>query len=315
MVAVRRTTKLFGGVAAVLMIAVAPATAAEVVGSDLVAAPAFSAFGAPSTQTTVVQAAGVTLPLTASKAGVIVEVKIRHTSPPVNSMGGFSILSGISPDFTARTSSLLPDFAWQNGQDGGVRTFKPSPDAGGAARGVPIAAGERLAYRHVSGGTSPLLFANGGTYRATGSNHVSGPVSYPITGPAQALLQMRIEPDVDGDGYGDETQDPCPILAGLTCAPPCQNATKVGTSGNDVIFGTAGNDVIATNGGDDIVRGLGGDDVICGGDGNDKLKGGAGKDRLYGEAGRDKLRGGGGKDSCFGGADKDAIGCEKAKQN
>lgn len=122
----------------------------------------------------------------------------------------------------------------------------------------------------------------------------------------ELLVNADIEPDADGDGLGDETQDVCVGVAGAACAP-CDQATKIGTSGDDVIIGTDGKDVIATGGGADVVFGLGGADIICGGSGNDKLKGGAGNDKLFGESGRDKLRGGAGKDACKGGPGADRL--------
>lgn len=122
----------------------------------------------------------------------------------------------------------------------------------------------------------------------------------------ELLVNADIEPDADGDGLGDETQDVCLGVAGPACAP-CDQATKIGTSGDDVIIGTEGKDVIATGGGADVVFGLGGGDIICGGSGKDKLKGGAGNDKLYGNSGRDKLRGGAGKDACKGGAGDDSL--------
>ncbi len=66
-----------------------------------------------------------------------------------------------------------------------------------------------------------------------------------------------------------------------------QEATIVGTSGDDVIDGTEGPDVIAGLGGDDVIHGLGGDDVICGGSGDDLIDGGPGDDLLDGSFGTD----------------------------
>jgi Ca2+-binding RTX toxin-like protein len=103
-----------------------------------------------------------------------------------------------------------------------------------------------------------------------------------------------------------------------TGAPPAsckgQQATRVGTGGNDHLTGTAGRDVIATLGGNDKVVGLAGDDLICGGPGKDKLNGGAGKDILLGEGGKDKLNGGKTDDVCKGGKGEDsAANCEVEK--
>lgn len=313
----RRTTTLIVGVAATLMMGAGSASAAEIVGSDLSGVGGGAGLIPGVTHTGTVQVPSVNLPLTVSASGVIVEVKIKYAATGNTfATGGFSILTGTSPNFTARTSPLLPNFSWEAKQAGGTRSFAPVADANGLPRGVPIAAGERIAYRAVTGFSPTMLATSPGAQRdLVFADHTTGTLAYTPSPNDEILLQMRVEPDADSDGYGDETQDRCLGVSGLSCSSLCANATKFGTSGNDVITGTAGNDVIAANRGNDIVFGLGGDDVICGGGGNDKIKGGAGKDRLYGEAGRDKLRGGGDTDSCFGGADKDAVGCDKAKQN
>jgi Ca2+-binding RTX toxin-like protein len=145
---------------------------------------------------------------------------------------------------------------------------------------------------------------------------------------ARINIGATVEPDADGDGFGDETQDQCPTNAttqgpcpapptppngqappsGQTIAPPtCKGiaATIVGTEGNDVRSGTPGQDVIVGLGGNDRLSGLAGNDVICGGAGKDTLKGGKGNDKLYGEVGKDTLKGGPGKDILKGGAGKD----------
>ena len=117
-------------------------------------------------------------------------------------------------------------------------------------------------------------------------------------------------------------------------APTCagQDATIVGTEGDDELTGTAKRDVIVALGGNDTILGLGGDDLICaaagrdvvkgaagndqlrtdgggdllkGGDGNDALRAGGGDDRLSGGRGADALRGGGGQDACNGGPGSD----------
>jgi Ca2+-binding RTX toxin-like protein len=95
-----------------------------------------------------------------------------------------------------------------------------------------------------------------------------------------------------------------------------QQATLVGTSGDDVLVGTAGADVIAGLEGNDILRGEAGNDLICAGPGGDVAKGGGGKDailgqedndRLGGQGARDLLNGGTGKDRASGGGGSDLI--------
>lgn len=81
-------------------------------------------------------------------------------------------------------------------------------------------------------------------------------------------------------------------------ATPCstEEATKVGTSGHDVLRGTKRRDVIKGRGGNDTIYGLGRADTLCGGPGNDSLYGGKGNDHLEGHTGNDNLYGGPGDD-------------------
>jgi RTX calcium-binding nonapeptide repeat (4 copies) len=134
-----------------------------------------------------------------------------------------------------------------------------------------------------------------------------------------------VEPDCDGDGLGDETQDtnlsscapgtiPPPAPGGTPVTCKGLPATIVGTDGNDARTGSLGRDVIAGLGGNDTLSGLAGNDVICGGAGKDTLKGGKGKDSLLGQKGEDALKGGGGRDLCKGGKGTDtASKCEVEK--
>jgi Ca2+-binding RTX toxin-like protein len=86
-----------------------------------------------------------------------------------------------------------------------------------------------------------------------------------------------------------------PAAASTTCLG--QNATLLGTTGDDVIVGTPGNDIIQGQEGNDVIFGLEGHDLLCGGPGNDRLSGGNGFDALIGEAGNDGLDGGASNDT------------------
>ena len=95
--------------------------------------------------------------------------------------------------------------------------------------------------------------------------------------------------------------------------PSCfgQDATIVGTPGDDHITGTSGPDVIRGLQGDDVIDGLGGDDLICGDEGNNLIVGGPGNDSLSGAGlgffGRDHLIGGLGDDVLDGGLGDDVL--------
>src|SRR5919106_2222887 len=79
--------------------------------------------------------------------------------------------------------------------------------------------------------------------------------------------------------------------------PTCfgQPATRVGTSGRDVIDGGPGADVIVARGGNDDIDGGGGNDRICGGPGNDEIGGGAGHNPPGRGRGQDEADGGAGE--------------------
>jgi Ca2+-binding RTX toxin-like protein len=78
--------------------------------------------------------------------------------------------------------------------------------------------------------------------------------------------------------------------------PRCftDEATIVGTSGDDEIRGTRRRDVIVAKAGDDTIRGVRGNDWVCGGAGDDTIRGGRGIDLLFGDRGGDDIAGEGG---------------------
>lgn len=75
-----------------------------------------------------------------------------------------------------------------------------------------------------------------------------------------------------------------------------QDATIVGTPGDDVLSGTSGPDVIAGLDGNDTIDALGGDDVICGDAGDDVVAGGPGRELINDGPGNDSFDGGAGYD-------------------
>jgi hypothetical protein len=65
---------------------------------------------------------------------------------------------------------------------------------------------------------------------ALGDAQVTSTYTFPMEGQAQVPVVARIEPDVDGDGYGDETQDACPQSASVHLSCPVASlsfSTKV----------------------------------------------------------------------------------------
>ncbi len=108
--------------------------------------------------------------------------------------------------------------------------------------------------------------------------------------------------DTTGENVGSAKQ----ALSSALCNDP-NNATIVGTAGDDYLLGTPGNDVIFGLAGNDVIIGKGGDDVICGGPGNDNIDGGSGNDELDGGAGYNWVQGGDGDDTLFGGDDGNEL--------
>lgn len=102
----------------------------------------------------------------------------------------------------------------------------------------------------------------------------------------------------------DPDPDPDPS-ASASCQG--EEATIVGTSGDDDLKGTPGPDVVQLGRGDDRFKGRGGDDLICGGAGEDILLGGAGDDSIRGNRDADRLRGQRGDDLARGGSDADRV--------
>ena len=200
----------------------------------------------------------------------------------------------------------------------------------------PINAGERIGLWQPNVANRPCAFnvPNNTADRFTFTSPISEPTqgSTLLFSGLQTTFRVNasalVEDDCDNDGLGDQTQDPntsscaapppplptTPVTpsqppSGAAGAVSCkgQQATIVGTSGNDNRRGTGRKDVIAGLGGSDTLSGLAGNDVICGGAGKDTLKGGAGNDKLYGQKGKDTLKGGGGADLCKGGAGRDTT--------
>ena len=84
----------------------------------------------------------------------------------------------------------------------------------------------------------------------------------------------------------------CTLATPAAAATPLcfgQQATDVGTPGDDVLQGTSQRDVIVGLGGDDTISGGRGNDLICGNGGGDTLVGGRGDDKLHGGSGTDSV--------------------------
>jgi uncharacterized repeat protein (TIGR01451 family) len=145
-----------------------------------------------------------------------------------------------------------------------------------------------------------------------------------IASGASATVEIKVTPKSTGQLVNSVTvsaTEPDPLSANNTDTetttvieppppPTCggQEATILGTEGDDQLTGTAKKDVFVALGGNDVILGLGGDDLVCGAAGNDTVKGAAGNDAIRGGGGNDVLKGGDGNDALRGGGGLDRLG-------
>jgi Ca2+-binding RTX toxin-like protein len=153
-------------------------------------------------------------------------------------------------------------------------------------------------------------------------DHAS-PATAPAPGPASGFDNPQLasigrtfafnDPQIGSpNGEGEPIDQNVELLVDHPLPQPGENcggdqATIVGTPGDDVIEGTDGRDVILALGGDDLVKGNDGKDKICGSGGKDKLKGGRKADTLKGQGANDKLNGARGRDKLEGDDDNDKL--------
>lgn len=191
---------------------------------------------------------------------------------------------------------------------------------------VPARAGDVIGFYTVTAGDCRAR-KRGYVFRASSGDVAAGSTAtFPLSGAHQFDLAARLEPDLDGDGYGDETQDLCPGDAATQsrcetaseppASPPppalveCLGAgarSIAGSESENVIIGGPGADAIDGAGGDDELRGVGGADCVEGGSGGDLARGGSGTDRVSGGRGADVVRGGIGADELRAGSGVDLV--------
>ena len=157
-------------------------------------------------------------------SGVAVSYRIKHSSvaggyhwPPVH----LRVVHQVGPATWQGLGSSSPDVT-PTPTDGTDSFQARVPIAAGDLIGLDAAAdplGAVFAYSGVGGTTrsetQPALPMDGSSTSATDSG-------------GEILLQARIEPDTDNDGFGDETQDGCPGRAGSLsgCPAPAPQRCK-----------------------------------------------------------------------------------------
>ncbi len=145
--------------------------------------------------------------------GVITEWRTR-----AGAGGGSLALQALAQDqMNNGTYTVLAESRVETPTASTVNTFKTR---------LPVAGGEVLGLRVVAG--SPDCRYTGATGITEWSitpapQPNSGPVAYPTgTGDTAINARATLEPDKDGDGFGDETQDGCPSKGQRQddCVPP-----------------------------------------------------------------------------------------------
>jgi hypothetical protein len=217
---------------------------------------------------------------------------------------------GVLADWRLRVVTEAPGNLFAASASSAFGSVAPDAERSFPTR-LPIKTGQLLGVDGPPSATAPLGFrSGGGTTSSFRPPLTEGVFESPDGGGGGfvGMFNADLEPDADGDGFGDESQDACPTDPGTQ--GPCgrcagQRNTILGTKRTDVLRGTPGRDVISGLGGLDKITGLAGNDILCGGAGSDTLTGGKGRDKLVGGKGRDRLNGGRGKDKLRGGAGAD----------
>jgi hypothetical protein len=191
-------------------------------GSNLVS-PANGTNGCPSPSCTqwnaTLNSANVAGSLTAPISGVVVSFTLKKGAYP----SGWTpihirVIEHTGGSFWSGSGASSPDVVPTTA--GGLETFpvrvpiSQSDYVGLEQTGIPGGAGAAFARSDSVFGagmaeSAPALPASGTPVSTSNQN-------------SELLLQARVEPDADGDGFGDETQDACPSLASTQaeCEPP-----------------------------------------------------------------------------------------------
>lgn len=158
---------------------------------------------------------GDPLPAAIPASGVITQWKSRVvTGVPQGEL--LQALQVFRPTSTLKTYVLV-------GESSPASIFSGSPNT--FPTRIPVHAGDRLGLTTVGGTINETLFCsttNTGDVMGTAASAASlnSMLAFPTETPkAQVPVVATVEPDVDGDGFGDETQDACPQSAAFQI--PC----------------------------------------------------------------------------------------------
>jgi hypothetical protein len=177
------------------------------------------AFGTPANVTTTGTKLAGGASAAAPVSGVLTRLRLRRGVAGADpSVYAYRIMSGTSPILTARPASPSGAndvfLAFKPGSPAGIDSYFPT-DAVGQSVGIPITAGEYLGVwtlKDAAGASAPSFTAQsaGSEYTRVGGDVLGVQQATGPFGGFVLLLEGTIEPDADGDRYGDETQDACP---------------------------------------------------------------------------------------------------------
>jgi hypothetical protein len=200
------------------LVSVSPAAAAIEVGSDCQATSGASGY-------TFVQLSRVSggLPIAAPSAGVVTKWKVNSAVPTAVGQKLQILRPTGNPNEFKTVAESGPGTVSQ-----GLNSFD--------AR-IPIQAGDRPAAADGAGGSVPApLYCAGVAGDEMGAltppSAVGSTNTYPAAGNLVAAISVVIEPDVDNDGFGDETQDKCPQSAAVQVECPVITLTTTGIARN-----------------------------------------------------------------------------------
>jgi hypothetical protein len=187
------------------------AVAATVIGSDLAGTPSGGCATNIFACTMTPLAAGSSgYGFTAPSAGLVTAIKLKHGAIPGDNTVGYRILTptGTANQFTAR---IVPSPEGSNGAvhlstSAGTETTTPV-DGAAKPKGVPIAAGEQVAVFLADASTPVVDTGRSGVGELNDNHYNSTPKTYSAQS-GEVQLQVVIEPDANGNGYGDESQEP-----------------------------------------------------------------------------------------------------------
>jgi hypothetical protein len=205
------------------------ARAATTIGSDLSGAP-ISACASVTGCTAANLSGSGSRPITAPSGGVVVRFRIKHGPATPGATYTLKVLSGSGAIVAELTSFALErqlaPIQFDNFATGETDVVQPL-DGAGRPQGIPIASGQRIGV-FVPGGIGFQGARAGYAVAEHDADHSAGTAAYTRFTGYEALVNADIEPDADGDRYGDGSQDNCPAIANDQTSNPCPSRPPAG---------------------------------------------------------------------------------------